>query len=62
MFASDKYSDSQLREVHHSNLTPQLLTKAPASLVGKGESNSPLLLGEGLGERSVCIACKQEPL
>ena len=39
---------------HTEDLTPQLLTKAPASLRGKGEheSNSPLLAGEGQGERS----------
>jgi CheY-like chemotaxis protein len=32
------------------NLTPQLLTKAPASLQRKGGPDSPLLLGEGQGE------------
>ncbi len=45
----------QLREKF--NLTPQLLTKAPASLQGKGGqekvlSYPPPLVGEGLGERS----------
>jgi hypothetical protein len=34
------------------NLTPQLLTKAPASLVGKGENSKPLSrVGERFGER-----------
>jgi len=38
------------------NLTPQLLTKAPASLQGKGGQFTPLLAGEGLGERSKSLS------
>jgi hypothetical protein len=44
------------------NLTPQLLTKAPASLAGKGEPDSPPLRGEGLGEGSDPSSIRQRYL
>ncbi|MBD2411387.1 hypothetical protein FACHB389_29835 [Nostoc calcicola FACHB-389] len=40
----------ELREIYVT--TPQNLTPQPPSLEGKGESFSPPLIGEGLGERS----------
>ncbi|AFZ18555.1 urease subunit alpha [Allocoleopsis franciscana] len=40
-------------KVQRGNLTPPtLLTKAPVPYQGRGEFNSPLLIGEGQGERS----------
>ena len=36
---------------------PALLTKAPVPYEGMGESDSPLLAGEGLGERSLLQDC-----
>ncbi|MEH2059415.1 MAG: class I SAM-dependent methyltransferase [Nostoc sp.] len=40
----------KLREIYVT--TPQNLTPQPPSLLGKGEKDSPALIGEGLGERS----------
>lgn len=55
--------EALLRQLgYEKDLTPQLLTKAPASLQGKGEPcYSPLLEGEGLGERSQLSAIDELP-
>jgi hypothetical protein len=61
------YSGSQLHKIHNPKPNPQppsLKEKALGSPLERWEGGlgSPLLGGEGLGERSICITLKCKPL